>query len=184
MSPTIVVAIIGFVGTIIGTLGGVLITQWRSDKRESAAWERESKRETDRWEREDADRTLEQRRDAYLAFYDANVKAVQLINRAFDDPPGWPFPSHWEYPLYLSLQRVEVFGSESTVAYARRAVDVVTAWAYTFKASEEPGRWVEHDEDISYEADGTPRLFLAAVREELGIPRGVASLPKHLQGYR
>lgn len=184
MNPTIVVAVIGFVGTIVGTLGGVLITQWRSDVRESTAWARESKRESDRWEREDAARTFEQRRDAYTGFFEANEAAVRLINRSFDDPPRWPFPSGWQYPMHQQLQRVEIYGSEATVARARRAFDVVTAWAGTFRSSpDEPGR-ILHDEDMSYEADGSPRMFITAVREELRIPKGEAVLPDHLQQYR
>ena len=54
----LVVAIIGLVATIVGTIAGVLITQRRSDRRETVAWERDRQRERDRWAREDAARTF------------------------------------------------------------------------------------------------------------------------------
>lgn len=56
------VAGLGLLGTIVGALGGVVITQRRSDEREQAAWDREMQRE--RWSREDEARTFEQRREA------------------------------------------------------------------------------------------------------------------------
>lgn len=65
----LVVAVIGVLGTSIGTIAGVFITQRRSDRREALAWNRERERERDRWAREDALRNFEQRREAYIGFY-------------------------------------------------------------------------------------------------------------------
>jgi hypothetical protein len=36
----LVVAALGVVGVVAGTIGGVIITQRRSDRREALAWER------------------------------------------------------------------------------------------------------------------------------------------------
>ena len=60
----------GLLGTIIGTVSGVLLTQRRSDRRELAAWERQREREHELWEREDALRNFEQRREACIGFYE------------------------------------------------------------------------------------------------------------------
>lgn len=38
---------------VLGTLGGVYVTQRRSDRREAIAWIREPQRERERWARED-----------------------------------------------------------------------------------------------------------------------------------
>src|SRR5665647_3462696 len=59
------VAGIGLLGTIVGTITGVLIAQRRSDRREREAWQRERDRERQLWAREDALRNFEQRRDTF-----------------------------------------------------------------------------------------------------------------------
>lgn len=54
----LVVAALGFVGTLGGTLGGVLITQ-RSAERELENRANDAERERARWAREDESRTFE-----------------------------------------------------------------------------------------------------------------------------
>lgn len=66
-----VVAGMGLLGTVCGTIAGVLITQRRSDRREQVAWNRERDRERERWAREDGMRTFEHRRSAYERFYES-----------------------------------------------------------------------------------------------------------------
>jgi hypothetical protein len=67
----LVVAGLGLLGTITGTIGGVLIAQRRSDRREATNWNRERERERERWAREDAARTFAHRREAYSDFYES-----------------------------------------------------------------------------------------------------------------
>lgn len=66
----LVVAGIGVLGTLVGAIGGVLVTQRRSDRREEVVWQREREREQQRWAREDAARTFERRLEAYSEFYE------------------------------------------------------------------------------------------------------------------
>jgi hypothetical protein len=60
----LIVAILGLIATIVGTISGVIITQRRSDRRETVAWERQRERERELWAREDAARTFDLRRDS------------------------------------------------------------------------------------------------------------------------
>jgi hypothetical protein len=171
--------LIGVIGTLVGTLGGVLITQRRSDDREQAAWDREIQRERERWSREDEARTFGQRRDAYIGFYEALGQVLSRINHQFDPAPVEPVPFSpgWDYSMYSQLQRVEIYGSESLVQMAQRAFEVVTAWGGTLRPDpKEPGS-VLHDGDLSYEAGGAPMMFIAALREELGVPKGARNKP-------
>jgi hypothetical protein len=69
-------ASIGVLGTLVGGLGGVLITQRRADHREREAWQRELERERERWEREDVTRTFEHHREACLEFF-GSLRAAQ-----------------------------------------------------------------------------------------------------------
>jgi hypothetical protein len=64
----IVVAAIGVLGTVAAGLGGVLIAQRSSDRRDELAFQRERERERERRDRENQLRTFEQRRDAYAEF--------------------------------------------------------------------------------------------------------------------
>jgi hypothetical protein len=73
------VALIGVLGTVIGAIIGSLITQRRADRRERETWERQSERERALWVREDAARTFEQRRTAYVDFYQASIEAGELF---------------------------------------------------------------------------------------------------------
>ena|SRR5215831_15482935 len=82
---------------VLGTLGGVLITQRWADRREDKTWrrerEREREREQERWAREDEARTFGHRREAYADFYES-VKA--LARRAYDH--GYGFDGTPELP--------------------------------------------------------------------------------------
>ena len=89
----LVVAGIGLLGTIIGTIAGVLITQRRSDRRERESWVRERERERERWAREDALRTFEQRRDAYIDFYES---LREMARTAYDHGMGLSEPPRKE----------------------------------------------------------------------------------------
>jgi hypothetical protein len=77
----LVVAALGLLGTVIGAISGVVITQRRADKREAVAWEREQERERAIWARDDARRTFEHRRTAYAGFYQS---LTRLGTEAFD----------------------------------------------------------------------------------------------------
>src|SRR3954454_22785344 len=77
----LVIAGIGVISTLAGSLGGVLITQRRSDRRDDKIWQRERQREQGRWAREDRARTFEHRRDAYVDFY-AHLTAIRPVAAA------------------------------------------------------------------------------------------------------
>ena len=64
----LLVAAMGLIGTVAGTVGGVLVTQLMANKREQANWTRELRREQTRWSREDQTMTFEHRRVAYVDF--------------------------------------------------------------------------------------------------------------------
>ena len=68
--PTIVAGV-GELGTIGAGIGGILMTQRRSDRREDVNWAREQERELECWIREDELRTFEHRRESYANFYEA-----------------------------------------------------------------------------------------------------------------
>jgi hypothetical protein len=88
-----------------------------------------------------------------------------------------PLPQGWGGPLYYNLQRVEIYGSESIVALAQRAFEVTEVWGGTLRQSRDDPKRDIHDEDLSYEADGSPTTFIAAVRNELRVPKGQRSEP-------
>jgi hypothetical protein len=160
------VAAIGLVGAVGGTLGGVVLTQRRADAREVENRAAEARRERARWAREDELRTFEQRRDAYIAFFEADRDAVRLFNQCQYHRPSRPLPAGWTGAMWVSLQRVEIYGSAATVAIAQRAFEIVTVWES-----------FPQDEGIVIEADNAPWKFIEAVRAELGIPGADAQKP-------
>lgn len=117
------VAVIGLLGTIVGTITGVIIIQRRSDRREVVAWERERQRERERWAREDALRNFEARRDAYISFYES---LREMARTAYDygmglsdNPPSGDEANdelgiarfEWHMPTVLALGPPHALGS-------------------------------------------------------------------------
>jgi len=176
----LVVAALGFIGTLGGALGGVVITQRSADKREQESRADQFKQERERWAREDEARTFEQRRDAYIAFYEALGQTLGIVNYFFHkgaDLSKLPLQQGWNDFLLYHLQRVEIYGSESIVALAQRLYEITGVWGGTLHRSPDDPNRVTHDEDLSYEADGSHLTFIAAVRKELRVPEGERAEP-------
>lgn len=108
------VAGLGLLGTLCGTIAGVLITQRRSDRREQTTWERDRDRERERWEREDALRTFEERRSAYEQFYESlRAMAVTAYDHGMGLSPEGEYgelPEGWQTPAFRALQHLAVYG--------------------------------------------------------------------------
>ncbi|MCV7307209.1 hypothetical protein [Mycobacteroides immunogenum] len=181
----LVVGVIGVLGTIIGTIGGVLITQRQSDSREAAARRHELEREQARWAREDSARTFKQRSAAYVDFYRASVAAGELITiyslgrrRGVDEDE---LPNLWEATVeeLFTLQiyatpRVAELAGEARELY-EQTVRAVLAWR------------IDHDDEDGEKIDRIAERWelavdklLVAIRNDLGIPGDTpgTSLPK------
>lgn len=110
------VAAIGFTGSIFGALaalGGVILTQRRSDRRENVAWERERRREYARWEREDASRTFDLKREAYIEYFDAIGRYRDELSRTRGER-GAPSRTRFygfEQELSLARTKIDIYGS-------------------------------------------------------------------------
>jgi hypothetical protein len=176
----LVVAVLTFIGTLGGALGGVVITQRSADKRERENRADEFKLERERWAREDEARTFEQRRDAYIEFYESLGQTLVAVNYFFHegaDLSGLPLQQGWDAPLLYHLWKVEIYGSESIVALAQRAYEITGVWGGSLHRSPDDPDMVIHDEDLSYEASGSPVTFIDAVRKELRVPEGQRAEP-------
>ncbi len=108
----ILVAAMGLFGTVAAGVGGVLLTQRHTARREKVAYEREREREHERWARDDQARTFEHRREAYARFYEelstlwrkARENAFEITEQL---PNSWgesAFPKLYELTLYASAE--------------------------------------------------------------------------------
>ncbi|KXX60281.1 hypothetical protein AZG88_38225 [Rhodococcus sp. LB1] len=70
MTPLWVPLVVAAIG-LITTVTGVVVTQILANRRERASWNRDLQREQVRWTREDQRLTFEQRRTAYVEFYES-----------------------------------------------------------------------------------------------------------------
>lgn len=112
----IVVAVLGLLGTG-GALAGALITQRRSDRREATTWAREREREL--WAREEVLRTFEQRRDAYVDFYET---LRDMARTAYDHGMGLSEPAElsfdWHSETSRKLQHLRIYAGPGVLAAA------------------------------------------------------------------
>lgn len=174
----LLVAAIGMVGAVGGTIGGVIITQRRADKREAVTWGRQQQREREAWAREDATRTFEHRREAYANFYAAHRDMTLLV---YDHGMGlrdvgdqgdvgvdedgdlmWG----WQLPVFQRLQDVELYGSALVREAATTAYGVTCAWG----AKTKYGQADDTFDDGSVSSDNAQSDLLAAIRRDLSIP--------------
>ncbi len=173
MTPIWVTFLVAGLG-LMGTVGGVLITQRRADKRETAARKLESDREQQRWKREDAARTFEQRRDAYLSFYHANGQIGRRVHEYLvarihgvdnvEPPPMW-VPDAEEKLNALAIygtQRVMDLANDAQAQYRKMAMEA-EAW--------EPEQGTSPLDDRGDQWFAARHNMLQVMREELGIPQ-------------
>lgn len=152
----LVVAMLGLIGTLSGALGGVIITQRRSDRRERASQLHALEREKARWAREDEARTFEQRRDAYAAIYEA----VRDTNRSAGE---WTAETKDTEALFRALKILEMYGTPRVVRAARQC------WHTTIKR----GNAViarRGGPEYSVPAYQAQKRLVAEIRKELRIP--------------
>jgi hypothetical protein len=121
----LVVAGIGLLGTIVGTISGVLITQRRSDRREATARERERVRERELWAREDTVRNFEARRDAYVSFYEALRKMARTayehgmgLSEVAAEDQEHELPFEWNQAAFRKLEHCRIYASPEVLAAA------------------------------------------------------------------
>jgi hypothetical protein len=163
----LVIAALGFVATILGTIGGVLITQRRSDQREQASWDREREREHERWGREDAARTFEQRRTAYTDFYESlREMAFDAYNHGMglrdEEELG-----EWQLPTYRKLQHLRVYANEGVADAASEAYSAAWWWGHnTTFGDDESDEFSKGQERY----DAAEDALLEQIRTALAIP--------------
>jgi hypothetical protein len=131
----LIVAGIGLLGTIVGTVSGVLITQRRSDRREAAAWERERARERELWAREDVLRNFEARRDACVGFYEVLREMVRIaydhgmgLSEQPPDAAEGELPFDWNMAAARKLEHLRIYASPDVLAAADAACNACWRW--------------------------------------------------------
>jgi hypothetical protein len=163
----LLVAGLGLVGTVLGTIGGVLLTQRRSDRREAIAWQRERQREKEQWAREDSARTFDQRRDSYVDFTRTLRAAAQLAhNRSFfGEPESGELPDGWQYPTFLEYQRLRLYATPEVAEIAIEAYRALWQWGIG-----------ERNESLSNQSAylGLEDRLFEAMRKDLGVPDTIA----------
>jgi hypothetical protein len=159
----LVIAVLGVLGSVCGTIAGVVITQRRSDRREEERWARERERERASWAREDARRTFEERRDCYVEFEEhLRSTALSVYNAGYELGPQLEF--NWQFPLYQRLLRLRVFATEEARAAADDAYNAVWRWGH---AEASVGEDAFHEGEHSY--DTAAAEYLSVIRRDLGV---------------
>lgn len=166
------VAAIGLLGTIAGTIAGVIITQRRSDRREHVAWIRERDRQRELWAREDELRNFEHRRDAYVNFYDS---LRRMVRSAYDhgmglsDPPPQEaegeLPFEWNQEAGRQLEHLRIYASPTVLAAADAAYDACWRWGHATRHGSDDDLFYERQEEF----DSAELILYDAIRRDLGL---------------
>lgn len=158
---------VGILG-LLGGLGGVLITQRRSDKRETVAWERER----ERWSREDAARTFDRRRDAYADFLREVYRVTILVLRRSGRTEQSELDAvidDW-FVNRPGQSDVQLYGPSAVFNLSLQLVESLVAWYNEIDARQPPDYEISEAE-VSHQRAST-MLFAQlakAFREDLGI---------------
>jgi hypothetical protein len=167
----LLVAMIGVVGTLAGGLGGVLITQRRSDARDEKTWARERQREKERWLREDEARTFEERRAAYTEFYEAVVAMAHVARPTIRNEEGRDLvPTDFNKVAFGGLQKLRIYSSPAVEKAAISAYG--TAYQLGTERDIQLGD-MEAWEDVIADAE---KALLTEIRHDLGVPQRAESI--------
>lgn len=156
---------------VLGTLGGVVFTQWRADVREGKRLAVEERREQQRLDHDAAReldaRLFDHRRNAYVAvieqYHRWDAVADGIANGLHPAPPEDAMNDFWRV-----LSEVDLYGSAEA---GKKALDLYMAMR---KLVYGPHRTADDGEDAFVTAVERHRDFVQAVRADLGTtPRWV-----------
>lgn len=160
----VITAVVGLVG-VLGTLVGVLLTQWRADIRERNRLASEERREASRSaaevERERDSRLFDHRRMVYLSvleqYHRWSAIAEEVRNGTRQEPPEDAMND------FLRLaSEVELYGNEDAANATRNLYFNLKDWIYgTGEHRVEPPETETHEWHY---------MFLDAARVDLGLP--------------
>lgn len=159
----LVVAALGFVST----LTGVVVTQILANRRERASWNRDLQREQVRWTREDQRLTFEQRRTAYVEFYES---LQRMMLRAYDhglglSGEGPELPEGWQTEAADACRRLEVYASPDVSGAAMDAYRATWLWGYAARHGDDDEAFYDTQEV----ADQAQIKLLQAIRADLHV---------------
>jgi hypothetical protein len=182
----LVVAVLGVLGTVVGGVSGVVITQRWSDRREARTaererqreqerWERERQRERERWPREDAAQTFDLRRESYIAFFvAAALHRRNLVRFTFrdlldvEDRPSLDDVG----AIRMAQEKVRIYGSPAVRAAADdHRNHLAVALGYVVSESEDTETICRRARSLEI-VDESEKSLLEVMRDELGIPVG------------
>lgn len=161
------------VGIAVGVLGllGVLYTQWRSDRRETAQWERQQAAQREQWAREDAARSFEQRRESYLRYFTEFDQVWEVVAGRYYLPGHWPEPvpedDRTYGKLYEELRTLKLFSSKRVADLAEEALTTLRGFdQLEAHRGENDGEAEEINGQLRISYDRLRDLM----REDLGVP--------------
>ncbi|MFD7340906.1 hypothetical protein ACFV98_33690 [Streptomyces violascens] len=156
-----------------------MITQRWSDSREAVAWERERQRERERWAREDEARTFEQRRQAYVEFYEAlKAMARTAYDHCFGFTDETQLAEGWQSETFAKLAQLQFYADRPVSHAASEAYGAAWSWGHygVHDAPDDPAFG-----DLNEAFDQAEHEMLSLMRRSLSIPEGDLTLP--LPGY-
>lgn len=156
------------VATLVAGTVGALITQRWSDRRETAAWERERQREHESWAREDEARTFEHRRQAYVEFSEAaRTLARTAYNHCYGFTEEPELEEGWQSDAFAKLAQLQFYADRAVVAAAFAACGGAWSWGQfgVHDAPDEPS-FSERQEKF----DEAELELLLLMRKSLSIP--------------
>ena len=165
----LVIAGLAILGTIGGTVAGVLITERRSDRREETNWNRERDRERQRWQREDEARTFDHRRVAYSDFYES---LRSMARRVYDYGMGLSLndegelPFDWQLPTFDRLQHLQLYATPSVAEAASDAYSAAWKWGHEASPGVDDAEFYRRQDEYNV----AEIKLLALIREALSIP--------------
>jgi hypothetical protein len=169
--PLLVTAL-GIIGTVAGTVTGVVLTQRQASRRDDLNWSRERERERERWAREDADRTFSHRRDAYVDFYEALRDMAFLIynfGMGLSEEPGSDegrLPFDFQLRAFRKLQHLRLYAIPATAQAAEDAYNAAWRWGDRTRFAQDDEQFYEDQNDF----DTAEEVLRTAIRTDMGVP--------------
>jgi hypothetical protein len=182
----LLVAALGIVGTIGGTVTGAVLAQRHAARRDDIAWTRERERERERWAREDAARTFNERRDAYANFYESLRDMTFFISQfgrgwaGNPDSHGIKLPFNFQRPTHRRLQHVYLYAAPATAHAASDAYSAACRWGNRVRFGQPDEQFHAAERDF----DAAEVALREAIRADLGIPDTISLGGRQVAGTR